>query len=97
MDRSSLWGLVVAGGSVLVSATSARNAELTMRHGCSLLLPLVVIAFPEASDSVFRRSWSGLAHGGEGPAPAMVIRLAAWVLLIVLVMVHHSWGFFGVR
>lgn len=97
MDRSGVWGLVVAGGSVLVSAASARNAEFTVRHGCSLLLPLVVIAFPEVSDFIFRRCWSGLAHGGEGPAPAMVIRLAAWVLLIVLVLVHHFWGSFGVR
>jgi hypothetical protein len=97
MDRSGVWGLVVAGGSVLVSAARARIAELAVRHGCSLLLPLVVIAFPEASDFIFRRSWSGLAHGGEGPTPAMVIRLAAWVLLIALVMVHHSWGLFGVR
>ena len=97
MDRSGLWGLVVAGGSVLVSAVSARSVELTVRHACFLILPLAAIAFPEASDDVFRRSWRGLAHGGEGPAPAVVIRLAAWVLLIVLVLVHHSWGFLGVR
>jgi hypothetical protein len=97
MDRSSVWGLVVAGGSVLVSAARAGSVELTVRHACSLILPLAVIAFPEVSEVTFRRSWRGLAHGGEAPAPAAVIRLAAWGLLIVLVLVHHCWGFPGVR
>ena len=97
MNRSGVWGLIVAGCSVLVSAASARNVEITVRHACSLLLPLAVIAFPEVSDVLFRRSWRGLAHGGEGPAPAVVIRLAAWILLIVLVLVHQCWGFLGVR
>jgi len=97
MDRSGVWGLVVAGGSVLASAARAGNAELTVRHACSLILPAAVIAFPEVSDVIFRRSWRGLAHGGEGPAPAVVIRLAAWILLIVLVLVHQCWGFLGVR
>lgn len=97
MDRSGVWGLIVAGCSVLASAASARNVELTVRHACSLLLPLAVIAFPEVSDVIFRPSWRGLAHGGEGPVPAAVIRLAAWALLIVLVLARHCSGFPGVR
>lgn len=97
MDCSSLFALLVAGGSTLTIGVSTGNFELTVRHACSLILPLVVIAFPEVSDFLYRRSWAGLAHGGEWPAPAAVIRLAAWVLLIVLVLVHHSWGSLGVR
>jgi hypothetical protein len=97
VDRSSLLALLVAGGSTLAIGVRTGNFELTVRHACFLILPLVVIAFPEVSDFIYRRSWAGLAHGGEGPTPAVVIRLAAWLLLIVVVLVHQYWGFVGVQ
>ena len=97
MDRSSLFAPLVAAGPALAIGVRTGNFELTVRHACSLILPLVVIALPDVSDFLFRRSWAGLANGGEGPTPAVASRLAAWLLLIVLVLVRQYWGFLGVR
>ncbi len=97
VDRSRLLAFLVAGGSTLAIGARTGNFELTVRHACFLLLPLVVIAFPEVSDFLFRRSWAGLAHGGEGPTPAVVIRLAAWLALFMVVLFHQYWGFVGVQ
>ena len=89
MDRATVVALLLGGGSVVASYVGDGNMGAAVRHGLALLLPLVVIAFPEAIDIHFRRSWRGHAHGGEGPAPAALIRPVAWFLLITLVVVHH--------
>jgi hypothetical protein len=89
VERVIVAALLFAGASVLASAIHNGNATMAARHACALLLPLAVIAFPEAIEAGYRRSFRGSAHGGEGPTPAIVIRVAAWCLLIVLVVIHH--------
>lgn len=61
---------------------------MPVRHACLLLLPLAVIAFPEAIEAGYRRSWRGIGHGDDGPVPATMIRIVAWGLLIILVVAH---------
>jgi hypothetical protein len=70
-------------------AANTGSAEASARHAGMLLLPLAAIAFPEAMDAGYRRSCRGIAHGGEGPTPAILVRIAAWVLLVVSVAAHH--------
>jgi hypothetical protein len=89
MDRMTVASLLFAGASVLASAVHNGNVATSARHACALILPLAVIAFPEAIDAGYRRSFRGSAHGGEGPTPAILIRVAAVCLLIVFVAVHH--------
>ena len=89
-DRSSKLALLLASGSVLVNHVSMGNLEFTLRYACALVLPLGVILYPEESDYIFRRSWHGIAHGGEGPAPAAIIRVAAWILLIAITLIPHG-------
>ena len=89
MDRMTVAALIFASVSVLATAVRNDNAEASVRHACMLLLPLAAIAFPEAMEAGYRRSWRGRAHGGEVPTPAIIIRVVAWALLIVLVAAHH--------
>jgi hypothetical protein len=88
VDRVTVAALLFAGVSVLATSVSG-DGSVAARHACMLLLPLAVIAFPEAIEAGYRHSRRGFAHGGEGPTPAIVIRVVAWGLLIVLVAAHH--------
>jgi hypothetical protein len=92
LDWATLLALAIAAVSVVVSALVRGNPAVTFRHVCVLLLPLAAIAWPEFLDGVFRHARSGYVHGGEGPAPALLVRIAAWILLSVIVVVHHIVG-----
>jgi hypothetical protein len=89
LDRVTLTSLLVATASVLASAVAWGDVGYTVRHVCSLVVPLAVIAFPECLDVGFRRSWSGFPHSGAGLAPGVVVRVGGWLLLLTLIAVHH--------
>ena len=93
MDRVTIAALIVACASVIVSSIFHHDAELPVRHAFALVIPLALIAFPEAIEAGFRSTLRGMAHGGEGPTPGSIMRFVAWGLLVVLVVVHHSMGF----
>jgi len=95
LDRVTILALVVAAGSMAVSAIFHGSSEFTVRHGLGLLFPLAVIAWPEILDRAFRHSRHGFSHGGEGPAPSAVIRVVAWVLLVTMVTAYHAMAFSG--
>jgi hypothetical protein len=40
-------------------------------------------------------SWDGFTHGGAGPTPGSIIRVAAWLLFITVIVVRHSMAFTG--
>jgi hypothetical protein len=90
MDRGTFLALLVAGGSLTASALREAGPAPTLRHGFAMVLPLAAIAFPEMIEFGYRRSWHGIAHGGEAPAPAAAVRGVAWFLLVVMVLLYHS-------
>lgn len=92
LDRVTIAALVVAGVSVAVSFGVHPRAEVPIRHAFALVIPLAIIVFPGIIEAGFRGSYRGRAHGGE-PTPEVFIRVAAWVLLGVIVIVHHAMGF----
>lgn len=89
MDRNLIAALFVAALSLLASAILDHQAGSTIRHGVALLLPLAVIGYPSVMDSGFRQSWRGLFSGTEGPSPAFLLQIAAWLLLLALIATHH--------
>ena len=89
MDRVTLAALIFALASVLATTVQNGNAEASVRHAGILLLPLAAIAFPEAMEAGYRQSIRGFIHGGEGPTPAIVIRIVACGALVVFVVIHH--------
>jgi hypothetical protein len=93
MDRVTIAALVVATCSLCASFVFQRDAALTVKFAIALLIPLAVIAFPEACEAALRSTLRGRAHSDERPTPSFMVRLAAWVLLVVLVVVHHSLTF----
>ena len=96
LDRVTIPAFVVAGASLVVSAFFHGNLAGTVGYGCFMVLPLSVIAWPEVADAAFRHSWSGFTHGGEGPTPAPPLRVAAWALLLTVIVVHHFMAFRGI-
>jgi hypothetical protein len=90
VDLVTLAAILVAGVSLAASALLYDSLAMTFRFGCALLVPLAAIAFPEVLDAMFRRSRSGFSHGGEGPTPPLIIRVGAWLLLIVTIVAHHA-------
>ena len=92
MDRVTLAAIAVACASVAVSAALHPDVALPVRHAAALVIPLTLIAFPSANEAGFRSTFRGVVHGGEGPTPAALVRIAAWVLLVILVVVHHAIG-----
>jgi hypothetical protein len=90
MDRITIAAAIFAGASVVASLLTGHDSGATSRHAFMLVLPLAVIAFPQLLDIGFRNSWDGMSHGGEGPTPGGILRIGAWLLLIALVIAHHS-------
>jgi hypothetical protein len=95
MERVTIAALTVACASVAVSLLYHHNAEMPVRHAFTLVLPLAVIAFPEAVEAGFRSTFHGRAHGGDGLAPGSITRWVAWALLACLVIAHHAVGLAG--
>jgi hypothetical protein len=93
MDRVTIAALVVACASVILSVVLGHDAEQSAGHALLLVVPLALIAFPDAIEAGVRHSFRGTGHGGQGPTPGCFIRVAAWGLLVVLVIVHHTLGF----
>lgn len=91
MERMTIAAFVVASASVIVSWVYHHDAKWPFRHACGLVLPLVIIAFPEAMETAFRSSFRGRAHGGE-PTPGSIMRVVGWGLLVILVVMHHWVG-----
>lgn len=95
MDRVTVAALVVAATSVIASLGSGQDGVHCAFYGLWLAVPVVIIAYPEIADWAFRTSRSGFVHGGEGPVPATLIRASAWILLVVIIVVHHSMQYVG--
>jgi hypothetical protein len=92
MDAVTITAVVVASVSVLSSVLIHDSLAMAVGHAIALLVPLVIIAFPESIDSGFRSTFRGLTHDSGGPTPGILLRVAAWALLIAVVVVHHSVG-----
>lgn len=88
-DRSVASAFVLASISLAISALLGDNARRICVHVMCLGFPLTVIAWPDMIEALFRVSRSGFVHGGEGPTPGVLIRVAAWLLFVVIVVVHH--------
>jgi hypothetical protein len=87
--------MVVAGASITVDALWGQSGVGTLFYGCGLALLLSVIAYPEVAEAAWRSSWDGFVHRSVGPAPESLIRLAAWFLLVTVIVVHHYMAFTG--
>lgn len=56
---------------------------------------LSLIAYPEVAEAAWRSSWDGFVHQGVGPAPELLIRIAAWFLLVTVIVARHYVAFTG--
>src|SRR5690606_41707051 len=82
----STWGaLAVAAISLAVSAWSSQRAGENVFYAVVLLPLVLVIAWPEIAAAGWRASLKGFQHGGEGPSPAWLIRIAAWLCLAAVI------------
>ncbi len=95
MDRATVAALVVAATSVIASLVSGQSEVHCAFYGLWLIVPVLIIAYPEIAEWAFRTSRSGFVHGGESPVPPTMIRASAWVLLVVIIVVHHSMQYVG--
>jgi hypothetical protein len=90
MNRATIAAVFVACLSVVIGVASRENPETLVRHACLLILPLAVIVFPEALEAGFRSTFRGQTHADASPTPGVLLRVAAWGLLLILVVVHHA-------
>lgn len=97
MDRGTWAALIIAGASVATSAWFHFTPLGTVRYACALLFPLAVIAWPAAFESAYRRDRSGPSTGGEGPVPAGMVRVVAWLLLLTMIAARHVAIYHGVQ
>jgi hypothetical protein len=95
-DPVVIAAFVVAGASLLFSALNDLPSGTIVQHGIGLCILLAFIAFPDVAARAFRHSWQGRAHRGPEPQPAVFVRIAAWMLLITVVVMHH-WRFSNPR
>ncbi|MEW4562888.1 hypothetical protein AB1K70_10210 [Bremerella sp. JC770] len=83
-DRGRIAACAVAGTSLVVHLLVSLNVQAVASHALFLLLPLSVIFWPEHCNRMFRLSSEGRVHATTEPAPAMMLQLVGWILLLVV-------------
>ncbi|HEY1068595.1 MAG TPA: hypothetical protein VGE52_20895 [Pirellulales bacterium] len=82
MDRSTAAALGLAGLSVVAILILQQNVMPAVRLAFALVLPLALIAFPEALATGF-----SMAEGSKDSTPPAFIRFTAWLLLVTMISV----------
>lgn len=72
--------------AVLLTWLTTSNIELTAKKGFVLLLPLSVIFWPEVIESMHRKQ--GFYRLGGELAPAPILQVVAWIVLLTLGFWH---------
>ena len=91
LDRGTLAAIVIACVSIAASGLAGHDARVTAGHAVLLAISIGIIAFPDVINMGYRRTYQAMAHGSE-PTPALLVRIAAWILLLVLVISLHASG-----
>jgi hypothetical protein len=89
MDRHVIIAAGVATTSVVVSFLRFDHARLAVLHAMSMIVPLALIAFPDAFDAAFGRLVRLVAKDANPATPAIMLQVSGWLLLVAIVATQH--------